>query len=64
MGKGDKKTRRGKIVNKTFGVRRKTKRNKGKNKKLRLADKNRLRSFIGMFFAVLIATYGEAFDVS
>ena len=30
MGKGDKKTRRGKIVNKTFGVRRKTKRNKRK----------------------------------
>lgn len=33
MGKGDKKTRRGKIVNKTFGVRRKTKRNKRKVKK-------------------------------
>jgi len=32
MGKGDKKTRRGKIVNKTFGVRRKTKRNKRKAK--------------------------------
>ena len=32
MGKGDKKTRRGKIVNKTFGVRRKTKRNKRKVK--------------------------------
>lgn len=30
MGKGDKKTRRGKIVNKTFGVRRKTKCNKRK----------------------------------
>jgi len=32
MGKGDKKTRRGKIVNKTFGVRRKTKRIKRKEK--------------------------------
>ncbi|MEL0226344.1 MAG: 30S ribosomal protein THX [Flavobacteriaceae bacterium] len=30
MGKGDKKTRRGKIANKTFGARRKTKRNKRK----------------------------------
>ena len=33
MGKGDKKTRRGKIVNKTFGVRRKTKRNLRKIKR-------------------------------
>lgn len=33
MGKGDKKTRRGKIVNKTFGVRRKTKRNTRKKKR-------------------------------
>ncbi|MGB1971971.1 MAG: 30S ribosomal protein THX [Flavobacteriaceae bacterium] len=34
MGKGDKKTRRGKIVNKTFGVRRKTKRNQRKAKRI------------------------------
>lgn len=33
MGKGDKKTRRGKIVNKTFGIRRITKRNARKKKR-------------------------------
>lgn len=32
MGKGDLKTRRGKIVNKTFGVRRPNKKNKRKKK--------------------------------
>ncbi len=31
MGKGDKKTRRGKIVNKTFGVRRPRTKNKKTN---------------------------------
>jgi len=30
MGKGDKKTRRGKIIKGSYGVRRKTKRNKRK----------------------------------
>ena len=32
MGKGDKKTRRGKIVNKTFGVRRSRKKVKARKK--------------------------------
>jgi ribosomal small subunit protein bTHX len=38
MGKGDKKTRRGKIVNKTFGVCRKTKRNKRKEQEAKASE--------------------------
>ena len=38
MGKGDKKTRRGKIVNKTFGARRKTKRNKRQEQQAKTSE--------------------------
>ena len=35
MGKGDKKTKRGKIINKSYGVLRKRKKNKVKSKTLK-----------------------------
>lgn len=38
MGKGDKKTRRGKIVNKTFGVRRTRPKNKPKTNAQKQAE--------------------------
>lgn len=38
MGKGDKKTRRGKIVNKTFGVRRPRPKNKSKTNAQKQAE--------------------------
>ncbi len=38
MGKGDKKTRRGKIVNKTFGVRRLRPKNKPKTNAQKQAE--------------------------